>query len=294
MTEDIPRFWEAYDAASRDTALAAQAAAFERLYLAPGTDGLLAYIQNKVGRAESLARRVGPMREYYDAIRPQTLAMSEIEPELRAALRRLTDVYPDATFPDVTLVIGALTSGGTALDQGLLLGVEMNATTPETPLGSLPDYARRIVGRAEKLPLIVVHELVHANQDMDSTWNVLRAALIEGGADFISELAMGGDFPEPPYRTWGREHEREVWTRFMAEKDSTDFGDWTGNSGMAREGWVGDLGYYVGYEISRTYYEQADDKRQAVRDLLEMRDPEAILIQSGYPERFADVSPDPE
>ena len=43
-----------------------------------------------------------------------------------------------------------------------------------------------------------------------------------------------------------------------------------------------DIGYWVGYRISGAYYARAADTRAAVRDLLELRDPEAILRASGY------------
>jgi len=43
-----------------------------------------------------------------------------------------------------------------------------------------------------------------------------------------------------------------------------------------------DIGYWVGYRIAGAYYARASDKRAAVRELLELRDAEAILHASGY------------
>ena len=63
---------------------------------------------------------------------------------------------------------------------------------------------------------------------------------------------------------------------------------WHGNAGSPPEGWPGELGYWVGRQIAAAYVEQADDKRQAIRELLTFSDAEAILEASGMAERFGD------
>lgn len=288
VTEDVPRFWAAYDEAlpflaAHDTTAAA--AVVERVYLDPGTDGLLAYIAAKTDGPRDMAARLMSAPAYYASIRANTLALPGTAPQIRDGLRALTALYPDAAFPDVYLLIGVLTSGGTSLGPGLLLGAEMNTAAPGSPLGELSPGRQGTIRTAENLPHVVVHELVHANQSGSGPWTVLRAVLVEGGADFLSDLALPGR-ADAHYETWGRAHDRAVWTRFMAEKDASDSSQWTGNSSFRADDWTGDLGYYVGAEICRGYYEQAPDKAQAVRDLLAMRDPEAILAASGYAARY--------
>jgi hypothetical protein len=41
-------------------------------------------------------------------------------------------------------------------------------------------------------------------------------------------------------------------------------------------------GYWVGYRIVKAYYQQASDKRRAIREILEMSDPKAFLAKSGW------------
>lgn len=289
VTDDIPRFWAAADAAqpalaARDTA--ATAAIFERMYLDPGSDALLGYVLAKVGGPRRYATALMRYPAYYASVRESTLGLAALAPEIRAALRRMTDHYADAVFPDVGLVIGVFTSGGTSIAQGLVLGVEMNAATPESPLDEMSAGLRGIIGPAAVVPHIAVHELVHAQQDWSGPQTVLRNVLLEGGADFLADLALPGG-PEAHYTAWGRANDRAVWTRFLAEKDSTNISDWTGNASFRADDWTGDLGYYVGAEIARGYYDQADDKAQAIRDLMALRDPEAILAASGYADRYA-------
>jgi hypothetical protein len=43
-----------------------------------------------------------------------------------------------------------------------------------------------------------------------------------------------------------------------------------------------DLGYWIGAEICRSYYEQAKDKRDAVRNIATLGDIEKILRESKY------------
>lgn len=48
----------------------------------------------------------------------------------------------------------------------------------------------------------------------------------------------------------------------------------------------GDLGYYVGYKICRSYYDNAGDKRQAVRDILNVQDFPAFFERSRHRQKF--------
>jgi hypothetical protein len=45
---------------------------------------------------------------------------------------------------------------------------------------------------------------------------------------------------------------------------------------------AGDLGYGVGYRIAKSYYQHAANKRQAVRNILEMTDAKAFLAESQW------------
>lgn len=44
----------------------------------------------------------------------------------------------------------------------------------------------------------------------------------------------------------------------------------------------GDLGYWVGYRIAKSYYQHADDKQTAIRDIIEVRDGNAFLAKSAW------------
>lgn len=49
--------------------------------------------------------------------------------------------------------------------------------------------------------------------------------------------------------------------------------------------WPPDLGYWIGYRIAKSYYDQAQDKQQAILDILALTDFEAFVRGSRYAEQ---------
>ena len=244
--------------------------------------------------AEELLRALAQYPRYYAAVRPTTLSVdtsSRITQGIRRGLNKLAALYPEARFPTIYFLIGTLSTGGTTAQSGMLMGTEQSASDPTTPLDELPDWAQKNLPNHtfEQLVGLVVHEAVHTQQKprpdgQKST--LLRQAIGEGTADFLAELAVGPWLANAPRQIYGRAHEHDVWVDFqdeMQQGDST-IRTWMYNGMVPPEKNHGaiDIGYWVGYRIAAAYYASATDKRAAVRDLLELRDPEAILRASGY------------
>lgn len=278
ITEDIPRFWSAYDRAMAATTAEERTRIFQEQYLDAGTPGLADYAKSKIKSARELADFVYAQRAYYDSIRANTLRVGESEPRIRAALSELTTLYPEAQFPDVYFVIGRLNSGGTISERGLLIGAEMYGLAPKTPVDALPLGTRRIVQTADALPHTVVHELVHFQQKPTGTENLLFGVMIEGGAEFLADLVLPAP-RKPFFREWGEAHAEQVWTKFEADQASMDWSHWIGGNAKATEAWPADLGYYVGYELAKAYYNRAADKKAAIRELLNFQDASRFLAR---------------
>lgn len=295
VTDDLARFWAAYDRAAAAESDEERAAIFARDYLEPGSAGLLDFYSSRIHSAQLLAAQAAAARPFFDRIRANTLRPLEQTEVIRQAFRRLEEIYPPAIFPDVYFLIGRFTSGGTTAASGLLIGVELYGLDPGTPPEKVPEGLRHMAKPVTQLPGIVAHELVHYQQSRAADdGSLLFAALYEGGADFVAELIHPGG-EEKNYQAWGRAHAARVAQRFLAhldtERDEGGHRDWFYNYATAGDDWFPDLGYYVGREIARGYYERADDKAAAVAALLRLEDPRAILAASGYAERFA---PPPE
>ena len=232
---------------------------------------------NQCSFVESLASHP----RYYASIRESTLRVSSLKEPMRASFRKLKSLYDDAVFPDVYFLIGCMNSGGTTADAGLLIGTEMYGRTPNMPEEELDDWLRQVLKPVDLIPHIVAHELVHYQQKYpEGERTLLRESIKEGSADFIAELISGKNI-NTHLHDYGNPRERELWTEFKREMNGTNLNDWLYN-GSAAKGRPADLGYYIGYKICEAYYQAARDKKQAVKDILEIKDFNQFLKDSQY------------
>jgi uncharacterized protein YjaZ len=129
---------------------------------------------------------------------------------------------------------------------------------------------------------VISHEYVHVQQAPAlagrEDLTVLERSLVEGGAELISEL-ISGLVGQAHFAELTKGREKEIETAFLADQDKTDLSAWVDNSTLEKPG---DLGYWVGHRIAKSYYQHATDKRQAVRDVFQMTDAKHFLAKSGW------------
>ena len=281
VTEDIPRFWEAFDARKK----LGTAAALDTLYLKPGTRGLKDWKRLRLTDAATMAKTVDSAAPYYESARASTLRVAEQEPRIRAAFRKLDELYDDAVFPDVYFVIGRLNSGGTPSDAGLLIGAEMYGRTDDPVAGRMGAWLAAVLRPVEDVPGIVAHELVHYQQRSPGR-SLISRAVNEGSADFIGEMISGINI-NAHVHAWvfaeeGRE--RALWEEFRTRMRGSDDKGWFTTDDASKR--PKDLAYFMGYRIAQSYYERATDKKAAIHDILRVKDAEDFLERSGYAEHF--------
>jgi uncharacterized protein YjaZ len=135
------------------------------------------------------------------------------------------------------------------------------------------------------LPRLTIHELMHFQQHYRDTVNketLLSAVIHEGVCDFMVELCSGVplengnlDFlSEPDNEAW-------IFNELGEELLGDDTSKWLYNGGSIEDR-PHDLGYTVGYLICKSYYEQSQDKKMAVYQLLNTDDFLEILRSSRY------------
>jgi len=266
--EDVTRFFEVYDASDGHPS----AELLQEKYLNPGSEGLhnFARLRNITGLriAESLAKNPAI---YSDARRCVAILPRARDRELDA-LRRLGALYPAAKFPPVTVAVGRGKPVGVGSPVfGVMIGLE-----------ALCGVTYFDANLEDRFVHVIAHEYAHVQQVPalvdDEHPTVLEASLIEGAAEFVAERISGG-VSNPGIWKEAKGREAEIEAAFVSDKDRIDLSKWLYNGTIDQPG---DLGYWVGYRIVKAYYRRSTDKRRAIRDILEMSDPNAFLAKSGW------------
>jgi predicted Zn-dependent protease DUF2268 len=270
-TDDVDRFYNVYDAAGGHPT----AEQLQHDYLDPGSDGLRNLAKVRDVTAARIADNIAKHPEIYSGARQCVAALPRVRQRVQVALRKLGRLYPDARFPPVTIAVG----------RGKPVGIGSAATGLQIGLEALCAVKWDNLDVEERFVRVIVHEYIHVQQfpalDDDEHPTLLERSLIEGGAEFGTELILGqpAEVASPPLRAATLGHEKEIESAFVADEDSTDLSKWLDNSTFDKQG---DLGYWVGYRIVKTYYQHATDKRRALREIIEMTDPKAFLAKSGW------------
>ncbi len=265
-TADITRFWEVFD----NSYPKLRGHDFQAHYVDKGSPGLRGFIPYRIESANKLVKTVQQNLDYYLQIRESSLAIDAQKEQFRQGFYRLKELYPEAVFPDVYFVIGRRNSGGTIFEGGLVIGAERFGT-PNADFKPDIDIAR--------LPNIIAHELVHFQQSYPEGNSLLGQCIREGAADFVSGLVYPMEGRSTNYE-YGEANEAALWEEFVQRKNGKDWSGWLYSSKVSSR--PADIGYWIGYKICEAYYSRMEDKNQAIRDILNIRDFDEFLQKSGY------------
>jgi hypothetical protein len=273
-TGDVDLFWHAYDDwKTQGNSVSEQLGVIlDREYIQKGSQGVKDFIPHRIISSEALAKTILQDQKYYEDVRANTLKMRDYIPEIRKGFAQLKEIYPDSIFPPVYFVVGRRNSGGTDSDKALIIGAEMFAD----------DGRSRI--HVTDVVSIVIHELLHYQQNAHGD-DLTTAVMKEGAADFISERITGHDIDEDT-KPYGDSHEEELWEKFQEDRKTNDLKPWLYNGGNANRVGPPDLGYYMGYKICQSFYEFSRDKAAALKIIIAMKDPNGLIEESGYGQRF--------
>lgn len=267
--EDVQRFYQLYDATGGHPT-----AAQLQNYLDTGSAGLhdLAKLRNVTG--VRIADAMAKEPKTYSGAKRCMAVLPRVRERLQAALGKLGELYPQAKFPPVTIAVG----------RGKPVGIGSPVTGVQIGLEALcaTDWLNPNV--EDRFVYVITHEYVHVQQVRalvdDEHPTVLEGSLVEGAAEFVSELLIGGVPYEEVANAKAHQGElKELETAFVADEDKTDLSRWLYNSTRDKPG---DLGYWIGYRIVKSYYQHATDKQAALRGILQMTDPKAFLAKSGW------------
>ena len=271
LTSDVARFYELYDA----TAGKPTVEQIQQDYLAHATPSLIEFAKLRRVTAQSIADRIAKDPAMYEKAKACMAALPQVRTRLAASFTTFAQLYPEARFPPVAILVGRGKPVGTANRDGLYIGLEALCAADFMN----PDLEDRFVQ-------VIAHEYGHVQQpgaefeEGDPSVTVLRVSLLEGVAELIAELTTGS-VGNPGLARWTNGKEAEIETAFVRDMDSTDLSKWAYNY-RAGSDEPYDMGYWVGYRIAKAYYLRSDDRKAALRQLIELQDPKAILAASGW------------
>jgi len=266
--DDVERFYRVYDAAGGHPT----ADQLQHDYIDPGSDGLHQFAKLRNISGSTMANSLAKQAEIYSGAKRCMVVLPRARQRLQAALQRLVSLYPEARLPPVTIAVGRGKPVGVGSPvSGVQIGLEALCATQWLN----PDVEERFVH-------VIAHEYAHVQQVQalvdDEHPTVLEGSLVEGAAEFTGEQISG----EVAYSQFGastKGHGKEIESAFASDEDKTDLSNWLNNGTVEKPG---DLGYWVGYRIVKSYYQHAADMRRAFREILEMSDPKTILAKSGW------------
>ena len=269
--EDVAAFYKLYDATNGHPT----ADQLQHDYLDPGSDGLhnLAKVRNVTGA--KIADNIAKHPEIYSDARQCMAVLPRVRQRVQVALQKLGHLYPEARFPPVTIAVG----------RGKPVGVGSPVTGLQIGLEALCAVKWMDPNVEDRFVRVIAHEYIHVQQAAalsdDEHPTLLERSLLEGAAELGAELLTGqpAEVTSPQMRSATQGHEKEIESAFLTDADNTDFAKWLDNSSYDKQG---DLGYWVGYRIVKSYYQHAAEKRRALREIIEMTEPKAFLAKSGW------------
>jgi hypothetical protein len=244
-------------------------------YLRHESRGLSAYRRKFDVDQRDLCRAIRRSPDRYAALEAKLPALDSVGDQVKSLFAKLALLHKPKRLPAVYFVVGDGISAGTTTGGAhpmILVGLELNRSM-------------------DNLAGVMAHELIHTQQEFPFLGSMtggpaflrgslLRHSIAEGSANFLAEILTG----TPVRNVFGEAHEGELWSAFQREANGTDYRRWlyNGRDSIARGPWPPDLGYWIGYRISKAYYGNATDKRRAISDILTIRDFPRFLAASKY------------
>ncbi|WP_079241342.1 Ig-like domain-containing protein [Chryseobacterium indologenes] len=269
FTSDIDNFWVAYDSIQKTNDYSGKLDLIKRLYTDKATKGLKAFMNARDYNDSVYVKVIEKYPKFWNSVRPNTLTIKTKTKELEAGVVRLKQLYPELKDAEMYFTIGGLNAGGTVSGNMVLVGTELATGIGSTDVSEFKDEWLKGMFANQSLDNIVflnIHEYIHTQQTGYQN-RVLNQAIKEGSCDLIAELVMN-ESPQRKYISYGMAHEAEIKAQFKKEMFTGNLANWFYNGRQKGEG--ADLGYYVGYVISKMYYQNTKDKKQAIKDIIEL------------------------
>jgi hypothetical protein len=273
ITYDIDNFWVAYDKITVTKDIAKQYEYINKLYLQKGSPGLKAIMQARDYNDSSYIEAINAYPLFWNSIRKNTLKAKQYAKDIETDIAKIKIIYPTLKPSKIYFTIGALLTGGTTMNGMVLIGSEISFADNNIITTEFPKSLEHLVSFFKTNPINDVsfgntHEYIHTQQKTTIGNTLLAQSVLEGVAEFVAVIATSKKSTVPAMEI-GKQNEKRIREVFSNQMFNSFTGFWLYSNGK-NEFNVRDLGYYVGYEICERYYNNANDKKLAIKQMIEL------------------------
>lgn len=244
-------------------------------YLANHSYGLKV-LSARIGGAENLTQVIdNNTQDYQNAIDICLPVAMQLEDDANEVISKSIFFLAESGNVSVDIVFGANNTAATATHDGIVLALE--------------SVCKGVASATQAKSILleyIAHEVVHVFQYRNSkrtnfSFTLLEISLIEGTADYFSEIVMekSGEL-QKERENYGAKHEKVIWAEFSKKMHEYDYFPWLYSK--PKSNMPADMGYWVGKNIIKNLYERAANKEQAIKNILILEDAKDILNRSLY------------
>ena len=282
--ESMNQFWEYFEAAKKDTA---KARGILKRFVLEGPTELRDFYAVRYNSIDNMyGQMINGAPTYYTYLKKQFNpdSLTALKSKTTTWMQNFKQLYPPAVFPKVFVVPGILNSGGTATEIGMFVGGDMYGRSDDMPTEGLNDWQKGAIMKFSDLPKLTIHELMHFQQNYGDTANsdkLIAGIIGEGVCDFLVELCSGEPLQNEnlQYLEDPEQHEK-IFNDLKNDLLTNDTSRWLYNGDIEDRPY--DLGYTVGYLITKSFYSNHKDKSRAIVELLNTNNFKSIVHGSDY------------
>lgn len=294
FTQDVDNFWKAYDRIIQAKDSAQKVNLIQTMYIEKGTQGLHDIMKARRYSAQEYIDVIGKYPKFWSSIRSRTLMSKKQARNVEKSITALKKIYPEAKPANTYFTVGLLRTNGTTMNGNLLIGTESAFADKDVDISEMHKSYPQLKAYFATNPIdsfvsLAAHEYVHTQQKSTIGNNLLTQVVMEGVAEFVSNLSLKKK-SSIPAMAYGNLHETEIKDFFVKEMFSPyTWNNWIWNATNNRFK-MADLGYFVGYALVEKYYDKQADKKSAIKKMIELdynnqAALSAFVEESGYFEK---------
>ncbi len=293
--DDMANFWEAYDKMILVSDSIQQVQLIQSLYIDKASYNLRLLLPLLHYTAPRYRTNINAYPKFWKELRERSRILMSNYKEVVEALVRLKKIYHRIELPDIDFMVGCFEFGGKPFFHDVMIGIEVALADGNFDISKYRDNINEFDSyTTDAIIYFVIHETIHTRQPDFPAKDLLASCIMEGSCDFITELVTGKPLKRP-YIITGNHFEQKIWEAFKKQMNGTDHEDWLYNKGLVVKG-EEDLGYFMGYSICKYYYEQADNKKQAIRRIINLNYTRHAVVykffkDSQYENKFREGGP---